>query len=226
MSNDTAPSGPGLSRDVFVARIRAQLDASGPPGPPPSDSKLVRRVEDGADLVAEFASRATEAGMAVETVSPATLRAQLASRLDDVKRVTVSMSPGPRRDAVIDVVTTLGIEIIDWRRASGVLAHYDADVGITDVAAAVAETGTLVLSSGEHHSRGAFMVPPRHLAIVPRAAIVADLVDLLAAEPGRPPHERPAATVLVSGPSKTADIEGILITGVHGPGRVEVLVVV
>ena len=56
------------------------------------------------------------------------------------------------------------------------------------------------------------------MAIVPREAIVPDLYDYLERLSRR--GELPANAVLISGPSKTADIEGVLVTGVHGPGRV------
>ena len=66
-------------------------------------------------------------------------------------------------------------------------------------------------------------MPPVHIAIVRAAQIVPDMLDLW--PPGVPAPSMPASLVLVTGPSKTADIEGILITGVHGPREVRVIVV-
>lgn len=100
-------------------------------------------------------------------------------------------------------------------------ALYAADAGLTDVAAAVAEDGSLVHASGSHHPRAAVLVPPRHVAVVRAEQIVPDLVDLYACGVGT----AAAATTVITGPSKTADIEGVLVTGVHGPGAVDVWVV-
>ena len=86
----------------------------------------------------------------------------------------------------------------------------------------VAETGTLVCTSGNERWRGLTLIPPLHIAIVEAQQITPDLIDLFA---GGMPAPLPANVTLISGPSKTADIEGILITGVHGPREVHVVVV-
>ena len=69
-------------------------------------------------------------------------------------------------------------------------------------------------------ARGASLIPPVHIALLDRTQIVGDLFDYFdrLASTGLP-----ANINLITGPSKTADIEGILITGVHGPGVVHVL---
>jgi L-lactate utilization protein LutB len=105
---------------------------------------------------------------------------------------------------------------------AGDQAMFSADVGVTGVYAAVAETGSLVCVSGPELWRGLSLIPPVHIAVVWHEQIVPDLVDLFTA---RLPTDLPASLTLISGPSKTADIEGILITGVHGPGSVHVVVV-
>ena len=117
----------------------------------------------------------------------------------------------------------MNCELVDSRAEPGIGAHYDVDVGITDVQAAIAETGTLVIASDPAHSRGTFIAPPVHVAIVRTTDLLPDLIDYWNAHPR--PGASGACTVLVTGPSKTADIEGILVTGVHGPGAVHVLLV-
>jgi L-lactate utilization protein LutC len=111
-----------------------------------------------------------------------------------------------------------GFEIIDPGASTGMDASFDADAGITDVVAAVAETGSIVVASGPGRSRAAFIAPAVHIAVVREDQIVPDLLDLW---PG--PTAPPTSLTIVSGPSKTADIEGILITGVHGPGQLHVV---
>jgi L-lactate dehydrogenase complex protein LldG len=99
-----------------------------------------------------------------------------------------------------------------------------ADLGITSVDWAVAETGTLALCSHPGQGRVVSLLPPNYLAIIEPSQIVPDLFDLFTQ---LEPHKRdlPSNLALVTGPSKTGDIELKLTTGVHGPGNVHVLVV-
>lgn len=89
----------------------------------------------------------------------------------------------------------------------------DYDFGITAASGAIAETGTLILSDRDTSSRLAALAPWVHVAVLGRNRIHADLTAALAAMPPDP------NVIWVTGPSKTADVEGILIEGVHGPGR-------
>ena len=95
---------------------------------------------------------------------------------------------------------------------------------VTGCALGIAETGTIVLDGAEASGRRALtLVPDLHVCVVHEEQIVAsvpDAVDRLAeaARAGRP-------ITLVSGPSATSDIELDRVEGVHGPRRLEVLVV-
>jgi L-lactate utilization protein LutC len=103
-------------------------------------------------------------------------------------------------------------------------AALTAEWGITSVNWAVAETGTLALGARAQQGRLVSLLPPKYLAIVEAAQILPDLFDLFAAlEPAR--HDLPSNLALVTGPSKTGDIELKLTTGVHGPGEVHLLVI-
>lgn len=88
----------------------------------------------------------------------------------------------------------------------------DYAFGITRAAAAIAETGTLILTDATSASRLGALAPWAHVALLRHADIVPDIPAALAALPTDP------NIVWVTGPSKTADVEGILIEGVHGPG--------
>ena len=87
---------------------------------------------------------------------------------------------------------------------------------------ALAETGTLVLLSGEEQSATTSLLPETHIAIVPTGRIVVSMEDvweLMRNEVG----ELPRQVNFISGPSRTADIEMTLVYGAHGPFRVHVL---
>jgi L-lactate dehydrogenase complex protein LldG len=98
-----------------------------------------------------------------------------------------------------------------------------ADIGITSADYALAATGTLVMLSSHNEARLISLLPPAHIAIVPRSRILANLDELLSILPR--PADQTSSMVLITGPSRTADIEQILVRGVHGPGEIYVVVV-
>lgn len=94
---------------------------------------------------------------------------------------------------------------------------WEADVGITLADLAVSETGTILLSAGAGRARMNSLAPPTHVAIVPEDGLVGTLEDAFTRLSDR-------TTVLITGPSRTADIEGVLVRGVHGPKELVVVV--
>jgi L-lactate dehydrogenase complex protein LldG len=88
----------------------------------------------------------------------------------------------------------------------------DYKFGITRAIGAIAETGTLILSDTTTSRRLGALAPWVHIAVIRRTDIFLDLPAAVSAMPLDP------NIVWVTGPSKTADVEGILIEGVHGPG--------
>lgn len=100
-------------------------------------------------------------------------------------------------------------------------------VGITGCYCALAETGTIVLLSGPQTPASTHLLPETHIALVCASRIVAGMEDafaLLRAERGGPAQMMPRALNMVSGPSRTADIEQTVVLGAHGPYRVHLIV--
>jgi len=95
--------------------------------------------------------------------------------------------------------------------------------GITDVDAAFATTGTLALVTTAGRGRLPSLVPPVHIALLRRDRLVARLEDWLTTA-GRAALLDSNSVVFISGPSRTGDIEGQLILGVHGPGQLHIIV--
>jgi len=137
----------------------------------------------------------------------------------------VAMGVGGVVERVGVALAARGIECVDWRGGEGLERLFDVDAGITEVRAGVAETGSLVCASDGGRGRGLSLVPPLHVAIVRASEIVPDLIDVFGELGGLGGGGLPSSVVLITGPSKTADIEGVLITGVHGPREVLVVVV-
>jgi L-lactate utilization protein LutC len=118
-----------------------------------------------------------------------------------------------------------GVEV--WRvrdldAKAGRDAFFAADVGISGVDYLIAETGSLALLSGPDQPRSLSLLPPLHVAVAERRQLVPDLFDLFEAPRGQ---GLPSCLTLITGPSKTGDIELRLVTGVHGPGEVHVVLI-
>ena len=98
-----------------------------------------------------------------------------------------------------------------------------ADVGITSADYALAATGTFVMLASASEARLVSLLPPVHVAIFPRSRMLANLDELLGLLPR--PADQTSSMVLITGPSRTADIEQILVRGVHGPGEIYAVIV-
>jgi L-lactate dehydrogenase complex protein LldG len=116
----------------------------------------------------------------------------------------------------------------DWSGAGLALepraAVGDDPVGVTGVFAAIAETGTLMLVSGEATPPTNSLLPETHVAVVHASQVVAFMEE--AWDRARQAFgELPRAVNFVSGPSRTGDIEQKMVLGAHGPYRVHVVLV-
>lgn len=108
----------------------------------------------------------------------------------------------------------------EGRKAS--LARLDGVlVGLTGAQGGLADTGTLALVSGPGRGRLASLLPPVHIALLPAQKLYPSLPAFLAANPGIAAEG--SNLVLITGPSRTADIELTLSMGVHGPKEIHVI---
>lgn len=144
---------------------------------------------------------------------PAALGGDLAPALR-ARGLTVETMPGDEVDAA------------ERRRLSGLVA--EAELGLTGVDLAIAETGTLVLRSGAGRPRSTSLLPACHVAVFDRSVLVESLAQagvFLEAWHEAPGPEWGAAVNFITGPSRTADIELTLTRGVHGPKDVHAVFV-
>jgi len=219
------------SRHEFVQRVAEALGRRSPlgaaPAPPALPDDLVRLVRHDEDLVGVFAERAAAARLTVHRCDAGALTERLIEVLRGygIQRATASFQRLDEREALCAAITAAGVELADWGGVRDMTPHFQADAGLSDVHAAIAETGSIVCCSSAAHGRGLSLAPPRHIAIVRARDIVADLMDYTAALRGTTPQDLPSAQAIITGPSKTADIEGVLVTGIHGPETVDLLLV-
>jgi L-lactate dehydrogenase complex protein LldG len=102
-----------------------------------------------------------------------------------------------------------------------------AFMGITSADFCLADTATLVMKTRPGHARSASLVPEIHAAVIRREQIIADLGQLyylLTHDPDQIQEGLTNCLSLISGPSKTADIELCMVYGVHGPREVHLFV--
>ena len=107
-------------------------------------------------------------------------------------------------------------------------ASTQADIGVTGADLAVAETGSLVVISRAGQARSASLLPPYHVAVFGKGALVESLeqVGVIFEALHRDPGTMSGASIsFITGPSRTADIELTLTRGVHGPGEVHAIFV-
>jgi L-lactate dehydrogenase complex protein LldG len=110
-------------------------------------------------------------------------------------------------------------------RAEAKKAVFSADVGITGVDYAIAETGTVVLYPRKGLSRLVSLAPPTHIAVLRPGEVLESLDELFAMERDDFLSGEFAGSMnLISGPSKTGDIEGTIVTGIHGPLEVHLVI--
>ncbi len=216
--------------DALLARVRAAVSAQPVTVAEVPSHAVVRRIaNDASDLAGLFETQATAVGMRVTRVhgnqvgGPSTLDAEIAQTLARL----IDSHAGTTGRAVVAVKDRELARIAECAAGARLASNTDDDllfgcaVGITDVDAAIAESGSLVVSTN-YRIRNAWITPPIHIALVRESQVLADLVDLFES---RQDALDAASTTIITGPSKTADIEGVLVTGVHGPAAVEIVLV-
>lgn len=212
----TAPA----ARSEILARVRRALDGAprdAVPEDPPAYGAVPRmsgaeRVELFAARVAEYRATVRRAGSREHTVP------QIAAACAEHGATRILLPAEPLREwlpegleAIID--DELDLDALD--RADGVL---------TGCALAIAQTGTVVLHGGPRQGRRALtLVPDLHICVVGSDQIVDDVPEAVATLGDAVREGRPLT--FISGPSATSDIELTRVEGVHGPRRLEVVLV-
>ena len=100
---------------------------------------------------------------------------------------------------------------------------FKVEAGITSTMGGIAETGALILWSSQEEPRLMSLVPPIHIAVLRADKIYNSLLEVMQKENWS--ANMPTNAFLISGPSKTADIELVLAFGVHGPKELIVLLI-
>ncbi len=204
-------------RAVFVGRVRRRLEGVA--------REALELPRDGAaeldDPVERFEQELRVAGGTFHHATEADAGDVLQSILDPHGQPRVLLTREPDIPAsVARAVSEVG-RLEWWPDARDVAA--DADVGVTGALWAVAETGTVLVSSASPGGRAPSLLPPVHVSFVARSRLLDTVAELFARIAEM--RNRPSNLVLVTGPSKSGDIENVLVRRVHGPGETHVVMV-
>jgi L-lactate dehydrogenase complex protein LldG len=150
---------------------------------------------------------------AVEEI-PALLGELVAERA--IGTAVVSADPDARR--VGEMLADLGVQVAPLSIETAAAA----DLGVTGAALGIAATGSLVQASAASGGRTASLLPTAHLCVLREQDLVATTRDALRRVGD---DDASSNTVFITGPSRSADIEQLLVTGVHGPTAVDIVLV-
>jgi L-lactate dehydrogenase complex protein LldG len=202
-------------REAILGKVREALGRR--PGstiaPIPTTARIAPRTPGDAD--AEIAQLLAEIGELNGSTRRLANRQELRTALADLVKVegvtkaTLWTTPDLAAWEVAGTLQALGVEIVPAQADKHLVAT--CELGVTGVDAALPETGTLQLLSSPERPRVVSLLPRVHLAIFTPAVLRADLHQTFAAA------KDAGCSVLVTGPSRTSDIELTLTLGVHGP---------
>jgi L-lactate dehydrogenase complex protein LldG len=210
-----------MSREAMLSSIREALGRASD-APVAAAPQIRLTVPDG-----DHASRIQQFVAALEALN---VRAVIAADREEAQQYVASLLPGKTAIASNDpFLAECGITdlpevesgITDLETLRERTAH--CDIGITSASYGLADTGTLAMLASEQEARLVSLLPPVHVALLPRERLLSGLDELFTLVPK--PSASSSSLVLITGPSRTADIEQILVRGVHGPGEVHVVLV-
>ncbi|PLP97109.1 LutC/YkgG family protein [Cupriavidus pauculus] len=224
------------ARERMLGRLRAAVPTSGSTLAPDT-AALDRRIDDHFDarrgarpsvaaLVESMQAALSASHAEVLCTDAAGWPAWVASRLaaDGVRRLL--LDTGRPEGAALARALPAGIATLDFDRpieAWKAELFDTVDAGFTVARSGLAATGTLVLAPDAGSPRTMSLVPPVHIALVYASTLHPDLHSAVRAE--RWTDGMPTNLVMVSGPSKTSDIQQTLAYGAHGPRQLWVVIV-
>lgn len=210
------------AREEVLARVRAALadvPRDEPAGEPPPVGYEVDSGLSPSAAVGRFAERVSEYRAEVRRADPSGVGAAVAVALADHDARRVAIPTGLPAEWRPD-----GVELVEDSTSIGSAELDRVDGALTGCALAIAETGTIVLDSGADQGRRALtLVPDLHVCVVAAERIVGSVPEAIRALEER--RDGPRPLTLISGPSATSDIELNRVEGVHGPRRLEVVIV-
>jgi L-lactate dehydrogenase complex protein LldG len=219
------------SRDAFLERVRQAVEAGNRAGratalEPRGTTGYQGAGPDPATRFCEELSLAGGHAHRVPDTEAAVARVLELVQSKSARRIVLGRSNFLERLSLCERLAGAGLEIIPVDTLSPENSRdplFAADLGISAAEFLIAETGSVVLRACPEEPRSLSLLPPVHLVVAERTQLVPDLFDLFQPKLHGKPPSLPSCLSLITGPSKTGDIELRLVTGVHGPGEMHVI---
>jgi L-lactate dehydrogenase complex protein LldG len=215
-------------RDSILSRIRDALAVAAPrpePGPAPASSRRwLPKVGDSfeqrlslfraqaADLKAEFHQ--------IKSREELNLQISLLREAGAWKRVATHA--GELTEVACEAV---GVPVLRTDSGYDVRELESCDAGITECDALIAQTGSVLVTSRSAGGRALSVLPPHHVVIARREQLLPDLTAAFELLSRKYAPDYPSFISFITGPSRTGDIERILVLGAHGPRKLTILCV-
>ncbi len=207
-------------RETFLATVRHALRDGIPPNQlrplPDTHNDPIVYTPDLSEPVAAFKASAEAAGVEFAGGPHESIEDVVRHVLGDIAPGVVAVSGDPECLGLAVILAGAGVEIA---KPGDVAAIARADLGITGAVAGIALTGSLVVDSRRAQGRLASLLPKVHLALLRIDQIVPTPGDVLRNMNEFYPDVLPSNLVMITGPSRSADIELEITEGVHGPQR-------
>ena len=210
------------ARQKILARLRhaprpdiSGMDPGAVESPAWDPEERIRRFTERMTAVRAEIIETTEAGW-IETLKSVCVQKQLGNLLYSP---ATERGVRIRQQPPLEKLLTCEQEIEDWKSE----LFHTIDAAVTTTLGGIAETGTLILWPDKNEPRMMSLVPPIHIAILESGKLFNTFAEAVATMQwaGR----MPTNALLISGPSKSADIEQTLAYGVHGPKELVILLI-
>ena len=192
--------------------------------PPKEFGGWLPHVGDGLDAqLAAFAKNSTELKTEFHVLeSAAELPSRLAALSAENGWKRVATHRAPLTDAAVPV---MALPTLQTDGGYDIAALERCDAGISECDALVAQTGSILITGRSAGGRALSVLPPHHVVLATRAQVVPDLPAAYTLLRQRYAPNWPSFMSFITGPSRTGDIERILVLGAHGPKRLTVFLV-
>lgn len=219
------------AREEILGRLRAKLGHSSAPN---GDSPALKHIEDHhKNLIPMRGSldKAQRVDLFVQEATRVNATVVRVGSFDDVPDQVSAYLREHQLPAKIKIAPHHSLKSLDWQQKTSLMVDEgrgkgDDGVSVSVAYGGVAETGTLVMSSGPQTPTSLNFLPLDHIVVLEADRIAGDyeaVWERLRAQSGQ--GKLPRTVNWITGPSRTADIEQTLLLGAHGPQRLHILIV-
>lgn len=222
-------------RDNILARIREALAVAAPlPGKhmPPPHGRVEPPTPADQRRVLPAVGESFEARVELFAANSAELRSEFkllkdqSELTDELRKLRETESwtrVAAHKGALTDIACeALGLPVLRTDAPFDENELEKCPVGISECDALIAQTGSVVVTSRSAGGRALSVLPPHHIVLARREQLVADLPAAFALLKAKYGTNYPSMICFITGPSRTGDIERILVLGAHGPKRLTI----